>query len=113
ALDEAKRLQSDLGGADRAKLDEYLTSVRDVEKRIEFASKRAPDPAAPAFDTGGFEKRLPAEKGIPESYADYDKLMIDLIALALQSDATRVALLTHTGYRSYPEVGVKRGHHDL
>ena len=61
ALDEAKRLQSDLGGADRAKLDEYLTSVRDVEKRIEFASKRAPDPAAPAFDTGGFEKRLPAE----------------------------------------------------
>ena len=112
-LEEAKRLQSDLGGADRAKLEEYLTSVRDVEKRIEFASKRAPDPAAPAFDTGGFEKRLPAEKGIPEGYADYDHLMVDLVALGLQADATRMALLTHTGYRSYPEVGVKRVHHDL
>jgi len=112
-LDEAKRLQADLGGADKAKLEEYLASVRDVEKRIEFASKRAPDPAAPAFDAGGLEKRLPAEKGIPESYVEYDRLMVDLAALALQSDTTRVAVLTHGGYRSYPEVGVKRGHHDL
>ena len=115
-LDEAKRLQADLGGSDRHKVDEYLAAVRDVEKRIEFASKRAPDPAAPAFDAGGaeaVEKRIPAEKGIPESYVDYDRLMIDLIALAFQTDTTRVAVFTHGGYRSYPEVGVKRGHHDL
>jgi len=115
-LDEAKRLQSDLGGSDRHKMNEYLTAVRDVEKRIEFASKRAPDPAAPAFDGGGLEaveKRIPAEKGIPESYVEYDRLMIDLIALAFQTDTTRVAVFTHGGYRSYPEVGVKRGHHDL
>jgi len=114
-LEEAKRLQSSLGGADRNKLDEYLTAVRDVEKRIEFAAKRAPDPDAPAFDAGGIkeiEGRIPAEKGIPESYTDYDKLMVDLIALAFQTDTTRVAMLSHTGYRSYPEVGVKRGHHD-
>jgi hypothetical protein len=39
--------------------------------------------------------------------------MIDLIALAFQTDTTRVAMLSHTGYRAYPEVGVKRGHHDL
>jgi len=115
-LDEAKRLQSSLGGSDRGKLDEYLAAVRDVEKRIEFASKKQPDPAAPAFDTGGLkemEGRIPAEKGIPESYVEYDRLMVDLAALALQSDTTRVVLLTHGGYRSYPEVGVKRGHHDL
>jgi hypothetical protein len=114
-LEEAKRLQSSVGGSDRMKLDEYLTSVRDVEKRIEFASKRAPDPDAPAFDQGGLkelEGRIPGEKGIPESYVEYDRLMVDLIALAFQSDTTRVAMLSHTGYRAYPEVGVKRGHHD-
>ena len=115
ALEEAKRLQSTLGGSDRHKLDEYLTAVRDVEKRIEFASKHAPDPDAPAFDAGGLkeiEDRIPAEKGIPESYVEYDRLMIDLIALAFQTDSTRVAMLSHSGYRAYPEVGVKRGHHD-
>jgi hypothetical protein len=115
-LEEAKRLQSTVGGADRMKLDEYLTAVRDVERRIEFASKRAPDPDAPAFDEGGIkevEGRIPPQKGIPESYVDYDRLMIDLIALAFQTDTTRVAMLSHTGYRAYPEVGVKQGHHDL
>ena len=115
-LDEAKRLQGSLGGSDRGKLEEYLSAVRDVEKRIEYASKRQPDPAAPAFDAGGLkelEGKIPAEKGIPESYVEYDRLMVDLVALAFQSDTTRVALLTHGGYRSYPEVGVKRGHHDL
>jgi hypothetical protein len=116
ALEEAKRLQSSLGGSDRHKLDEYLTSVRDVEKRIEFASKREPDADAPAFNAGDLQElqgRIPPEKGIPESYAEYDRLMIDLIALAFQTDTTRVAMLSHTGYRAYPEVGVKRGHHDL
>jgi hypothetical protein len=115
-LDEARRLQSNLGGSDKAKLEEYLSAVRDVERRIEMASKKAPDAAAPAFDHGavdGIERRLPAEKGIPEGYAEYDRLMVDLVALALRADLTRVALLTHGGYRSYPEVGVKRGHHDL
>ncbi len=115
-LDEARRLQSALGGADKAKLEEYLTAVRDVEKRIEFASKRVPDPRAPAFDNGtleGVERRMPAEKGIPESYVEYDRLMVDLVALALRADLTRAALLTHGGYRSTPEAGVKRGHHDL
>lgn len=117
--DEAKRLHGALGGADRSKLDEYLTAVRDVEKRIAYAAKKSPDPEAPAFDAGSLKdelesigRRLPAEKGIPESYVEYDRLMVDLAALALRTDSTRVAVLTHGGYRSYPEVGVKRGHHD-
>lgn len=114
--DEARRLRAGAGAADRGKLDEYLDAVRDVEKRIEFASKRRPDPAAPSFDAGevdALEKRIPPEKGIPEKYEDYDRLMVDLVALAFRADLTRVAVLTHGGYRSYPEVGVKRGHHDL
>ncbi|HYF00238.1 MAG TPA: DUF1552 domain-containing protein, partial [Planctomycetota bacterium] len=123
-LREAKSLRASLGGLDRAKLAEYLEAVRDVEKRIAFAAWKAPDPAAPAFDNGNLaealgakagdvEKRLPAEKGIPEDYVAYDCLMVDLVALAFRADLTRVALLTHGGYRAYPEVGVKRGHHDV
>ena len=118
--EDASGLRSRLGGSDRNKLDEYLSAVRDVEKRIEFASKRTPDPDAPSFDAGMARKeaeaiygRIPAEKGIPERYVDYDRVMVDLIALAFMTDTTRVAVLTHGGYRSYPEVGVKRGHHDL
>jgi len=118
--DEARRLRADLGGSDRAKLDEYLEAVRDVEKRIEYASKRTPDPAAPTFNAGEVKKEtdalagtIPPEKGIPEKYEDYDRLMVDLVALAFQADLTRVAVLTHGQYRAYPEVGVKRGHHDL
>jgi hypothetical protein len=118
--DEARRLRADLGGSDRGKLDEYLEAVRDVEKRIEYAAKRPPDPASPTLNAGDVGKEadalaahLPAEKGIPEKYEDYDRLMVDLVALAFQADLTRVAVLTHGGYRAYPEVGVKRGHHDL
>jgi hypothetical protein len=109
--EDAKSLRSSLGGLDRAKLDEYLAAVRDVEKRIAFAKK--PDPAGPASDSGDVERRLPAEKGIPEDYTAYDRLMVDLVALAFRADLTRVAVLTHGGYRAYPEMGVKRGHHDV
>lgn len=114
--DEATRLRGNLGYADRQKLDEYLTAVRDIEKRIDYSINKpaAPDSPSligdPAFP---FEVKVPEGSGIPESYVDYDKLMVDIVALAFATDRTRVAVLTHGGYRSYPEVGVKRGHHDL
>jgi hypothetical protein len=53
-----------------------------------------------------------ADRDIPEAYIDYDHLMVDLMVLALRTDTTRVAMLTHGGYRSYPEADVRRGHHD-
>jgi len=114
--DEAQRLQRDLGVADRQKLDEYLTAVRDVEKRIEFSANRPPAPDAPSLlgdPNYPAQVKIPEGAGIPESYVEYDRLMVDLIALAFATDRTRVAVLTHGGYRSYPEVEVKRGHHDL
>jgi len=114
--DEANRLKADLGAADRSKLDEYLTAVRDVEKRIEFAANRPPAPDAPSLlgdPSFPVDIQIPEGSGVPESYVDYDKLMVDLVALAFATDRTRVAVLTHGGYRSYPEVEVKRGHHDL
>jgi hypothetical protein len=114
--EEATSLDATLGANDRRRLDEYLTAVRDVERRIEFAAKHPPAADAPSLigdPRFPSEADLPAGDGVPESYVDYDRLMIDLIALAFAADLTRVAVLTHGGYRSYPEVEVKRGHHDL
>lgn len=113
---EATALERRLGGEDRRRMDEYLSAVRELERRIESAARRPPgvdapsligDPRFPALE------RVPEGAGIPESYEDYDRLMIDLVALAFMIDATRVAVLTHGGYRAYPEVEVKQGHHDL
>jgi hypothetical protein len=115
-LEEANSLGAKLGVDDRRRLDEYLTAVRDVERRIEVAAKRPPAQDAPSLQGDPrfpVHVDVPAGSGIPESYVDYERLMIDLIAIAFACDATRVAVLTHGGYRSYPEVDVKRGHHDL
>ena len=114
--EEAKALQAGLGADDRRKVDEYLAAVRDVERRIERAAKRPPGPDAPSLLGDPRFKdavRVPDGAGIPAEYADYDRLMVDLVAIAFAADLTRVAVLTHGGYRSYPEVGVRRGHHDL
>lgn len=101
------KLSRDLGGSDRAKLDEYVDSVRDIERRIQVAET----------STGSSE--LPAASrptGIPDSYADHAQLMFDLQLLAFQSDLTRVItfMMGHEGTnRTYKEVGAKDGHHSL
>lgn len=114
--DDARRLRGELGGGDRQKLDEYLHAIREVEGRIEFVTQHPADPQAPSLDAGEefleFQSRFPTDRDIPESYVEYDHLMVDLLVLALQTDTTRVGVVTHGGYRSYPEVEVKRGHHD-
>ncbi len=114
--EEATSLSVTLGADDRRKLDEYLAAVRDVERRIEVAAKRPPGPDAPSLlGDPRWEQvvTVPSGAGIPEDYMEYDRVMTDLITVAFAADLTRVAVLTHGGYRSYPEVGVKRGHHDL
>jgi hypothetical protein len=103
--EDARKLQSNLGATDRRKLDEYLTAVRELEIRIEQAEKLAaalPDYSKPS--------------GVPESYERHMELMFDLLALAFQTDTTRVAsfILAHDGSnRPYPFLGVSEGHHDL
>jgi hypothetical protein len=87
-FDDAKRLRHRLGRDDQYKLDEYLDSVRDVERRLEFFSK--PDPrvwrpsAAPAED-------LAAPKGAPGDHQEHVRLMLDLMVLAFRTDSTRIA----------------------
>jgi len=104
-LDDARALQKNLNSGDRAKLDQYLTGVREIETRIERAERFAvQDPA------------VPTPSGIPASFEEHIQLMFDMLALAFQTDSTRIAtmLLAHDGSnRSFAEIGVSEGHHDL
>jgi hypothetical protein len=105
-MDDAGSLQRQLGSRDADKLDQYLTSVREIEKRIEQA-ERFGTPPDPNVDT-------PA--GIPASFAEHIKLMFDMMVLAFQTDSTRVStfLLANEGSnRSFSEIGIPEGHHYL
>ncbi|MEP6670463.1 MAG: DUF1552 domain-containing protein [Chthoniobacter sp.] len=109
-LEDAKSLQSKVGGNDRQKLDEYLSAVREIEQRVEEAEKAVA--SANSSVTNGYE--IP--EGIPESYEDHARLMADMMVLAFQSDTTRVCtfMLANEGSnRSYKNIGVADGHHSL
>jgi hypothetical protein len=105
--DELARLQKTLGPADRRRVNQYLETVRDVERRIQQA-----EAAADQHQLRDVDRPL----GVPESYADHARLMFDLQALALQGDITRVVtfqLARETSNRTYPEIGVAEPHHPL
>jgi hypothetical protein len=103
--EDITRLQQQLGPSDKTKVDEYLNTVREVERRIEKAEAQTRDNLLPDLDR---------PVGVPPAYADHAKLMFDLQALALQADITRVItfqLARETSNRSYPEIGVADPHH--
>jgi hypothetical protein len=106
-LDDARQMERRLNPQDNAKLDQYLTGVRALETRIQKAEKLG-DPKDPMVKTP------PA--GLPASYTEHMDLMFDILTLAFQTDSTRVAtlLLAHDGSnRSFAEIGIPEGHHDL
>lgn len=107
-LDDAKALQTRLGTADKRKLDEYLYAVRDVENRMTHSDKLkvgedgVPNIARPA--------------GIPRDWSEHCKLMMDMTALAIRSDATRILTFmfgNEGDNKGYPQIGVPEGHHEL
>ena len=102
-LGDSKSLQRRLGKSDRQKLDEYLTSVREVEARLELDRQwqNVPKPKAPIQE--------PRDEGLSK---DMPKLY-DLIALALQSDSTRVATLEIGGSFAARDIGINKGYHGL
>ena len=103
--DDAQRLRTKLGQTDRRKMDEYYSSVREIEQRIARAATKAIE--VPEYD-------MPA--GMPKQFEDHVKLMYDIMLLAFQTDATRVAtfMVHNAGSNiSYPQVNVKGGHHQL
>ena len=110
-LEDAQLLKTDLGPTDRRKLDEYLSAVREIEKRIETAEREAAEAAGqagvPAIDK-------PA--GIPIEFSEHVRLMFDLIATAFQADLTRILTFMvgrEGSTRTYREIGVSEAHHPL
>ncbi len=107
---EAASLRRDVSASDRAKLDEYLTSVREVEKRVE----RTRDDASKAEERRTTTSMKRPENGLPEDIREHMRLMGDIIALAFQSDKTRVATLLLCRDLSglfYPFLDVRTAHH--
>jgi hypothetical protein len=105
--EDASRLSIRLGMNDKRKMDEYLEAIRDVERRIQKASERSVE-----VDLSG----LPRPTGIPNSFTEHTRMMVDLQVLAMQADLTRVCsfmLGREISNRTYPEVGVPDAHHML
>jgi hypothetical protein len=105
--DDIARLKRQLGPGDRARVTQYLDTVREVERRIQKAEADAANNPLPDLDR---------PVGVPAAYADHARLMFDLQVLALQGDVTRVItfqLARETSNRTYPEIGVPDPHHPL
>jgi hypothetical protein len=106
ALDDASRLNQQLGKTDQRKLDEYLTSVRELEQRLTRAESEA-------------RRDLPTSQkpdGIPKEYSPHLKLMLDMLVLAFQTDSTRIATFPFANEGSnkdYSMIDVSEGHHEL
>jgi hypothetical protein len=115
--EHAARLGRQVSSADKGKLDEYLGSVRDVEKSIERmrADKDKAEDRARGKSQPMFTMKRP-ENGLPEDLREHTRLMCDIIALGFQTDKTRVASLLLARDLSalyYPFLGVKDSHHGL
>ncbi len=104
---DVARLQKDLGPTDRARLDEYLEDVREIERRIQRIEQK---------NMSGEVRELPnAPVGVPDSFEEHVKLMFDLQAVAFAGDVTRVSsfkLSRDVSGRVFPESGVRTGFHN-
>jgi hypothetical protein len=101
---DTHKLQTSLGPTDKRKLEEYLSSIREVERQLEKAERENV-----AIDPG-----MTKPYGVPPDFGEHFKLMSDMLAIAFQADLTRVAtfLMTREGTsRSYREIGISDGHH--
>jgi hypothetical protein len=105
-LEKAQGLNKTIGPSDQHRFEEYLQSIRDVERRIQTAEGQS-----------GRELPLVTQPGaIPEQFPEYARLMLDLQVLAYQTDLTRVStfmMAKEISGRTYPEIGMSEGHHAL
>lgn len=105
---DAQSLHHALGANDRRKLDEYLYAVREIEQRISRAE---------TLDHGDSAMQdLARPEGVPREYGEHVRLLMDMMVLAFQTDSTRIStfMFANAGSnRSYREIGIAEGHHDL
>ena len=103
--DDIARLKGGLAAADQVRIDQYLDSIREVERQIQRGESSAMENPEPDIDR---------PMGVPAAFGDHAKLMFDLQALALQGDITRIItfqLTRELNNRTYPEIGVPDPHH--
>lgn len=101
------RLQKQLGTPDRVKVNEYMDTVREVERRIQKAEQQTTESRLPDLE------RPPS---VPEDWAEHVKLMFDMQVLALQADVTRVItfqMAREASTRTYPQIGINEAHHPI
>lgn len=105
--EDANALRRRLGAADINRVDEYLTSIREIEQRIQ-RTRTDPTPQAPAG--------TPRPSSIPTEYRDHLRIMADILVLAFQGDVTRIATFVFANEgsnRPYRNINIPDGHHDL
>src|SRR5262249_34311504 len=105
-LEQANGLNLSVGPSDRQLLEEYLESIRSVERRVQVAEQQ----------TGREILFVEQPTSAPNNFPDYAKLMYDLQVLAFQADLTRVTtfmMAREINQRTYPEIGISEGHHSL
>lgn len=105
-MEDAKLLNKKLGTTDRLKLDEYMSGIREIERRIAFVENESKSANVKQF----------ANIDIPSDYGEHIRIMGDLMVLAFQTDTTRVStfMFANEGSnRSYKSVGVSDGHHEM
>src|SRR5262245_26503005 len=105
--EDMSRLQRKVGAADRTKIDQYLDSVREVERRIQNAEQKGAASPLPQLDR---------PTSVPENWEEHVKLMYDLQTLAIQADITRVItfqMAREASTRTYPQIGVPEAHHPI
>jgi len=106
AIEETQRLSGSVGPADRRKIEEYLTSIREVERSIARFQREG----------GGRAPEIERPAGTPADYAEHSRLLYRLQALALQADITRVITMMvgrESSIRSYDQIGIPESHHQL
>ena len=105
--EDSRSLLSGVGQGDRQKLDEYFSAIRDIELRIERAAK---------LPVVQLPQGVTAPAGTPDNYAEHLRLMCDMMVLAFQTDVTRICTFVFANEgsnKSYPDLGVNEGHHEL
>jgi Protein of unknown function (DUF1552) len=103
---DANRLRTKLGARDRARIDQYLDGIREIERRIHRSASVSKDRKAD----------MDAPAGIPESFEEHAAVMGDLLAIAWQADLTRVftfMMCREASQRTYPQIGVTEPHHTI
>lgn len=106
--EDARRLQARLGANDRRKVDEYTTAVREIERRLTMAENKKSEAVE--------RPDVPKPEGVPKDNQEHIRLMLDMLALAFQTDQTRVATFVFANEgsnKSYNWIDVPEGHHDI